>query len=900
LPRGTVTFLFTDIERSTISVAALGDERYADHQQTHRALLRSVFAQHGGVEVGTEGDAFFVVFERAADAVSAALDAQRAIEAQEWTSNVRLRIRAGLHTGEAVVRDGDYVGLDVHKAKRICDAGHGGQVLLSQTTKDLADERFLPQTVNVTDLGLHRLKDLDDRQRLFQIDSADLQHDFPPLRSLGKAQRNLPVQLTSFVGRERELAEIAAMLGTNRLVTLTGVGGCGKTRLAIKAASREADGDTDGVYFCDLTQISDDDELGPVVARSLGLERPESDIGSLAAREIIGNALSRQTALVVLDNCEHVIGAVAELAEDLLTTCPDLRLLATSREALEVPGEHTWSVPSLSNDEDAVQLFVERAASVRSDFTLSDDVNDIRSICERLDGIPLAIELAAAQIAHLAPRQIAERVDERFMKLTGGRRRVQRQQTLQAAMDWSWDLLTESDRTLLRRLAVFQNGCTLEAAESVCGDGIDVVEGLRSLVTKSLLIARDDRQGVRYRYLETVRLYAEDKLSASGESDGLRDRHARYYVSWLEAFPNHGRDTFYLHPTLSGLGQDAENIRAAIRWAEARGDWAIVVRLLTSSLILWQHHDQARTRSEDVARRALAADIDDVLRGRLLACMANYEASNGLAPAGAHGREAIELLGAEPSPWLAIAYSASAFARQAALLTENAEAAINAADRCLEVCRSLGPLWEPTGHGCRANVLIVLERDAEAAAAYIECFRPLLSDPQFPVHTGATFGLGFTRHLMGDRWPDEYERIYQAARDRTISIGEVVPSDALDHGAAGDYVVAHAAITEWLEHVRGTAPDDALRLAAIYAGVVACMAGRWARASRLFGVGTAGGIVLSNAVYAVYRRWLPVVREHLSADRGRALRDEGRSMPLEDALSYAQAWIEPAPPDEID
>ena len=879
LPSGTVTFLFTDVERSTETVEELGDARYADVQEAHRKLLRDAFAAHDGVEVSTEGDAFFVAFARAGDAVAAAIAGQRALAGQP------LAVRMGLHTGEALVRDDDYVGHDVHKAKRVSDAGHGGQILLSHSTAEL-----VRGSIELRDLGAHRLKDLGEPQHLFQVKAEGLKEAFPPLRTLDAAQHNLPVQLTSFVGRERELEEIRQLLAKYRLLTLTGVGGCGKTRLAIHAAVTEVESSPDGVFFCDLSRLADEDALVPAIARALGLELTSERALSQQPDDAVRNFLSRRNAFLVLDNCEHLIGSVAEFVEDLLTSCPQLRILATSREALDVAGEHTWPIPSLEFTGEAVQLFVERAEAVRGGFALTEaNRADVEKICERLDGIPLAIELAAAQSGHLGPRQIAERLDQRFMILTGGRRRVQRQQTLQAAMDWSWDLLDERDQTLLRRLAVFQGGCTLDAAEAVCGDGLDVVSGLRSLVSKSLVNVQQTEGEVRYRLLETVRLYAEDKQAESGESEDVRTKHRDHYLAWLESIP--------LERTLFGdvfegseLLPEEDNIRAALRWSEARGEYHEMARILAASRRLWiYHHAEAPRWFES----ALAHDHPAVLRARLLL------ASVAGVPIGGVQRNldaydaAVPLLRDSPDPWLVAGMGGQAITMALwALLTSDApllERAAAIADEAVGVAAKIGPFWESTAHTARGSILLMRLRHEEAAEAFASCCRLALAEGLHVTYVTLD-GVRAVRHILGERWSEDYESLFRSVRQRghprVDKLSPLNVSVVVERETEGNAEAADAYLRHLLEFTRDRAPANYFSMPFAWAGAIAGMRGDFERAARLLSAAMKWGWIASSGAWAVQRHWVPRVREALGAERARQLRDEGRAMSVDEAIDY--------------
>jgi predicted ATPase/class 3 adenylate cyclase len=886
LVTGTVTFLFTDIERSTENVARLGNERYAELLAIHRRLLRGAFAAHDGIEVGTDGDAFFIAFAKAVDAVAAAVAGQRALESYAWPGEERLRVRIGLHTGEPLVSEDDYVGHDVHLAKRVSDAGHGGQIILSQTTRDLV-AGHVPDGVTITDLGLHRLKDLGDPQRVYQLVAADLQRDFPHLRSLDVAEHNLPVQLTSFVGRQDELRAVEDMLANCRLVTLTGVGGSGKTRLAIHAAAAEVDRSPDGVFFCDLSRISDEEALAPTIAGSLAIDM-SSDGGSVSAVEAVRGLLRPRNALLILDNCEHLVDAVAALVEDLLKACPGLRILATSREALEVDGERSWSVPSLDITGDGAQLFAERAAAVRGGFTLTEASEpQVHAICERLDGMPLAIELAAAQMSHLGAGQIAERLDERFLLITGGRRRVQRQQTLHATLDWSWDLLDDQDRVLLPRLAVFQGGFALEAAEAVCGGGLDAVAGLRSLVAKSLVVADARGDSVRYRLLEAVRLYAEDKLGDAAEVEDVRTRHRDHYLAWVEAmFDKFGP----FHPYLGTLYEaEQDNLRAALRWSEADGRPDLVAELLLMSNACWLYHWVEGIRRIEAA---LTTRVEPTVRGRLLSALSSLEIMRGDGDSAlAHAGEALRLLGDEASAWSFTALQTTslqlgidAVAKQNPTREDDAVAF---ARRTAQVGQALQPGWAVSTHLALGHVMMMLLRHAEAAEAYATCIRETPPD-RFTTWQPAE-GLWVARHICPDAWTESLAAALREGTERCVRLSGYKSTHlALDAALRGDVDQAREILlSNFYERNRRFSPPLVMRQPIIATGLVAAALEDWEAAAKLLAAGFAPGIILSASGYALYRHWLPLVRAQVDPQRARQLRDEGRAMSLDEALAYA-------------
>ena len=602
LPSGTVTLLFTDIEGSTRLLQRLG-WGYATVIADHHRLLRDAFAAAGGFELDSAGDGLHVAFPSARAAIVATVAAQRALAAHRWPEDVRLAVRMGLHTGEPLRHEGGYVGLDVHRAARICAAGHGGQILLSQTTRDLV-AGDLPSDVGLVDLGEHQLRDLAAAQRLFQVVADGLPREFPPLRTIDRRPNNLPRQLTSFVGRERELGEAKRILGTTALLTLTGAGGVGKTRLAIELASEVLGEYRDGAWIVELGSTADPAVIGNVLSATLAVaEQPgRSQIDAVA------DHLRSRQLLLILDDCEHVLAAVADAADAILRAAPGVRIVATSQEPLGIVGEALYPVPSLTAPApgrpaggdvvaqfDACRLFVERCMAAQPAFRVTDEnVATIVRICRRLDGIPLALELAAARVRVLPVEQIATRLDDRFQLLTGGNRNaLPRHQTLRAAMEWSYDLLTEPERAVLRRLAVFAGGASLEAAEAVCAD--DPVEAgavldlLTRLVDRSLVVAEPSAVESRFTLLETVREYALERLIAEGEPDAARRRHRDWFLGLVEQ----ARPAFFQGPEpgewLVRLDREHDNLRAALGWSEGTdGEAATGLRLATDLWRFWE------------------------------------------------------------------------------------------------------------------------------------------------------------------------------------------------------------------------------------------------------------------------------------------------------------------------
>src|SRR5215218_534671 len=569
LPTGTVTFLFTDIEGSTGLLQALGD-RYPAVLDEHAAILRKAVAEAGGIEVSTHGDAFFVVFTSPAAGVRAAVAAQRALADHDWAPGPPVRVRMGLHTGEGTRGGDDYAGLDVHRAARIADAAHGGQVIVSDTTRALV-EQALPDGAALRDLGPHRLRGLAEPERLHQLAADGLPDEFPPPRTLDARPGNLPVQLSSFVGRESEIAEVERLLDQTRLLTLTGPGGSGKSRLALAVAADLLLRFRDGAWFVDLAPVTDPALVLSAVANALGV--PEA-----ADRPILDGVkehLRDRELLCVIDNFEQVAEA-GPVLEELLTAAPGLRTVVTSRVVLSLRGEQEYPVPPLGGDA-AVRLFCERAVAVDPHFAVTEEnAPVVAQIAARLDGLPLAIELAATRIKVLAPDQLLARLGRRLSLLTSGPRSLpERQRTLRATIAWSHDLLEPDERRLFARLSVFTGGWTFEAAEAVCdpeGLGLDALDGLTSLVDKSL-VRMTEPPGLRSRFsmLETIREFGQEQLEADGDVELLLRRHAEYFLRLAVEVEPHltGEDQ---GEWLDGCDQEHANIRAALRWAIDAGE----------------------------------------------------------------------------------------------------------------------------------------------------------------------------------------------------------------------------------------------------------------------------------------------------------------------------------------
>jgi predicted ATPase/class 3 adenylate cyclase/DNA-binding CsgD family transcriptional regulator len=582
LPTGMATLLLADVEGSTRLWETQPDEMTAALARFEHTVSELVAACGGvrPVEQG-EGDSFVAAFARASDAVACALELQRAPLAP-------IRLRIGVHTGEVQLRDeGNYAGPTINRTARLRDLAHGGQTVLSGITSDVVVDR-LPADAWLTDLGTHQLRDLPRPERVVQVCHPDLRNDFPPLRTpKSVGVHNLPLQLTSFVGRGAQMTDVGKLLADNRLVTLTGAGGAGKTRLAVEITARIAPEFRDGVWYVDLAPVTHPGVVTVAVARALGLP----DQPGRSTMDTLLRFVRDRQMLVVVDNCEHLLDASAELVVALLGAAPGLTVLATSREPIGVAGEVSWRVPSLSLADDAIELFIDRARRARPDFAVDDDnAPAVGEICRRLDGMPLAIELAAARVRALSLAEILDGLHDRFRLLTGGSRTaVRRQQTLRASVDWSHALLTEPERVSFRRLAVFMGGFDLDAAQAVAGSGgverFQVLDQLTLLVDKSLLAADESGSRTRYRLLETVRQYALEKLGESGEADAVRSRHRDYYTA-LAALLDSPAGTDY-ERRLEQAETEIDNLRAAFGWSLETGDIGRALELASSLLPLW-------------------------------------------------------------------------------------------------------------------------------------------------------------------------------------------------------------------------------------------------------------------------------------------------------------------------
>lgn len=657
LPAGTVTFVLTDVERS--SRLWERDRNAASAALVRRQeIIRDCTLRHSGalpLEQG-EGDSSVSVFARASDAAACALDMQRVLAAETRPAGLEIRVRVGVHTGEAELRsDGTYRGAALNRCARLRDVGSGGQILVSHATYEVLIDR-LEEGVHLRDLGIHRLRDLARAEHVWQLGHRDLIDEFPPLRSLDVSANNLPVQLTSFVGRESEMGTVRGLLDEHRLVTLIGAGGCGKTRLALQVAAARLDDHPDGAWWVDLAPLSDPSLVPAALAGVLGVR--ESPVEPLA--ETVAAFLTNRRTLVVLDNCEHLIEACAALAARLVQACHAVTVLATSREPLRVEGETTWTVPSLSLPEErttaslarceSARLFADRARSSQPMFAITeDDAPAVAEICARLDGIPLAIELAAARTRVLSVDEIAAGLANRFHLLTGGARSaLPRQRTLEASVAWSHGMLDDAERVAFRRLAVFAGSFTLEAAEDVCaGDGIaaqEVLDLLTGLVDRSLVQVVDSTgPRRRYRLLETIRDYARHRLVEAGEVEAARDRHLDHYVSFAERAGS-GMEGAALVEWLARVDVELDNLRAALDWSPRSADPARGPRLVGLLTLYWFARSELAMGRERLEATVVDSPGDGIERAHAFGalCTVAYQ-SGDMAKARRFGDEAVAI-----------------------------------------------------------------------------------------------------------------------------------------------------------------------------------------------------------------------------------------------------------------
>jgi predicted ATPase/class 3 adenylate cyclase len=933
LPDGTVTFLFTDLEGSTRLLAA-HPAAYRDAVARHHDLLRQTVEAHGGAVFETVGDAVYAAFARPTDAVAAALAGQRALLAADWgeLGAGALKARMGLHTGEVERRGAHYFGTPLYRCARFMATAHGGQTVLSGATAELV-RGALPAGAALRDLGAHRLKDLREPERVFQLAHPALLAGFPPLRTLDALPQNLPAQVTSFVGREGELAEAARLLAGTRLLTLTGTGGTGKTRLALQLGAALLGVYPDGVWFVDLAPLAD---AALVPATALAALGTAALPGQPAEARLLEH-LRPWRALLLLDNCEHVLAAAARLADAVVRHCPGVRVLATSRELLGLAGETAWRVPSLAlpppdevldaaalEQAEAVRLFVDRARAVQPAFALTAaNAPAVAEVCRRLDGIPLALELAAARVRVLTPAQLAARLGDSFRLLTGGgRTALRRQQTLRATVDWSHDLLAEPERALFRRLAVFPGGAAggfpLEAAEAVGADGAgapveagEVLDLLTGLVDKSLVLAEAREEAQRYRLLETLRQYAEERLLQAGEAAAVRDRHAAWCVDLGRAAAAAvavGASPFS-NPARQRLRDELENARAALTWCAADPAAAPAGLELLADAGQGGVGETASESRRWLERFLGLAPARTAARARCLLLLDHFlrweHEFPRAAGAAREAREIFEALGDADGAARAasceglVAANLGDYDRGGALITAALARARERGDwRLVEQCaRELG-------------MVAVARRDLPTARAHIEESRTLAERHEVgPLAALALLRLASIDRLEGD-YPRARARLEGLRRSDALigGPGGVAGSQdllALELGslarAEGRHDEARAHLHGALRRLRRRGEGTLLRSAACLAGLLEVARGAPARGVTLLAACARGegplGTVHMPEVRAEAPGFLERARQALGEAGYAAAWAQGQALTLEQAVACAldEAPDAPAP-----
>jgi predicted ATPase/class 3 adenylate cyclase len=922
LPTGTLTFLFTDVEGST-RLWEQHPRAMRSVMARHDALLTTVFEQHDGVVVRPrgEGDSLFVVFIRATDAVAAALAGQRALAADDWGPISPLLVRMGLHTGEADIREGDYYGSSVNRCARIRAAGHGGQILLSAITAQLV-RSSLPDRVGLRDLGRHRLKDLAEPEHLHQLTASDLADAFPPLKTLDSRARNLPLQLTSFIGREHEIADLVALLGTERLVTLTGPGGSGKTRLALQVAARVLDHFPDGVWFVDLTGVRDPAGVVPAIAQVLTVRESEgrSLTDSLVA------ALRGKRFLLLLDNFEQVV-ETAPTVHDLLVALPSLTLLVTSRLLLRLDGEKEFPVAPLPlpmaaahtplanlAQNPAVQLFVDRARALQPTFALTADTAEaITAICRRLDGLPLALELAATRVKLLPPVALLARLDRSLPLLTGGSRAApERQRTLRATIAWSHDLLRPEEQALFRRLAVFVGGWTLAAAEAVCAfDGAgDVLEGLATLVDHSLVHVWPGADGEpRLTLLETVREFALEQLQASADAEGVRRRHAVHFADLgraLLARPA-GMLSAAAPRLLTTARQEQANVRTALAWALAQQESDTALWLFVAFAFVV--HQQAQPNAFPTLDAVLALPSHGVpLLSRLVALI---------------GGMLCALFQRDPAGFARYQSKALAQARELGDAYYLAMTTSAAAQEALFMPPAAAEDWTAIvafGAESVAHARTTRDPGLLSHVLTVHSLLLLLAGEDAGVRPAAEEGLAFAEEVGNDLSAAmafaALGQLDERAGDLTRAVAELAEvqrrwtaAQSLNNAALaglnrgrsllllGDRAAARAALGEALQHNRQQGQTAAVAWCMAALGVVACNDGAFALAARLFGAATAIQPSFAGTIYTRPQFTTPLA--DAEAEARAALGDEryaeqvaaGRALGAEQAVVFALAAL---------
>jgi predicted ATPase/class 3 adenylate cyclase len=917
LPSGTVTFLFTDIEGST-GLWEQHPEQARTAMTRHDEIVNDVVGRYDGILVRPrgEGDSRFVVFRRATNAVAGAAALQEALHAEQWPAQAPLRVRMALHTGEADLRDGDYYGTAVNRCARLRSAAHGGQTLLSGVTYDLVRDE-LPAGVELRDLGEHNLKDLQRPEHIYQLNIANVPSDFPALKTLNSLPNNLPSQRSLLVGRDKELAVIRTLLlkGEVGLLTLTGPGGIGKTRLSLQVAADLIEQFEDGVFFVPLDTVNDSHLVASIIAQTFGVREGEGR----PLIESLKDYFASKRMLLVLDNFEQALAAAPVVAE-IVSASPNIKVLVTSRSRLHIAGEHEFMVPPLSLPEPgqppdlasltqfgAVRLFIERAVAIKPDFEVTNEnAAAVAEICARLDGLPLAIELAASRVKILPPKAMLGRLQNRLKLLTSGERDLpSRQQTLRGAIDWSYNLLSEEEQMLFRRLSIFTGGCSLNALESLCRQGlnIDALDGLESLVDKSLLQQEEQDNGEpRFRMLETIREYAMERLGESGEEEEVAREHASIYVALAEDAEPRLHQPEQLE-CFKLLETEHDNLRGALSWSLKGGDVETALRLCTSLWHFWWvrgHLTEGRKWLEATLELAAAkgnksSEHVKALYALALICRSLRDGASMIRYANESAALALEI-----NDRVGLAWALSVQAVGLGVLMQGAAVeARSKAEEALKMLRegSYGG-WDLANALMRYAVILTGQDELTLGRATMEEALALFRQ------IGDRWGTSQALNTMGDmaRMRGDYDQantLYTESLHlyRKLGVKRDVPASLHNLGlvalATGDTLKAKGFFKEslTLHQELGNKHGTAQCLVGL-AGVAAAMQ-QPVRAARLLGVSTGLREVLGDtrrpAERATYDRYAAEARTQLDEENWRAALDEGQAMSLEEAVEYALA-----------
>ncbi len=927
-PSGTVTFLLTDLEGST-RLWEHDPDAMKFAMARHDELLEEAIAANNGFVFARMGDGMAATFATAGDAVSAAAVIQQRLADESWGTASPLRARIGLHTDEGVVVNNNYASQPVNRCSRLMTAAHGGQIVVSGATEALVRDE-LPKETRLIDLGEHRLRDLGGPTRVFQLTRDGQREDFPPLRSLDAFPGNLPAQVSSFVGRQAEVARVTAALANSRVVTVTGVGGVGKTRLAIQVAAELLPRYREGAWLVELASVRDPENVVDVVAEAFHLT-PRS---GQSLEDSLIEQLAHKQLLVVLDNCEHVLGSVARLVTHIERKCPNVAILATSREGMAIDGEQVIALPPLEAGQpgedlerlvhtDAVSLFVERARQGKADFELTEsNAGAVVEICQRLDGVPLAIELAAARVIALSPVELLRRLDRRFHVLAGGRRgAVTRHATLRAAIDWSYELLSPAEQQLHARMAVFSGGCTLEAIEEICsGDAVEpeaVVDIVTGIVARSLVIAEDTRAGTRYRLLETIRQYAEERLADAGETDALVLRHGAFYAA-LCADAN---ENFYGPDQLVWARQvniERDNIRVALGNAIDSGNAALAVELVANQ----PHQERAEGPTGEVvsipALQVVAMPgAAQQPKYPLLLLVAAYAAQHtgDWGSVNKFCRQALdtELIGAAAKYGRRIEIDVGCLQAQASLSSGDYADALSEYTRAAELASADG--YFGLGAICRAYAVSCAVLGGAGAEQTVELAEEAVSlARRSGMPSALVLSLNSLALALVERDPPRSRALLRESVQLGSTPGEEVSSGLLTAsmvaGRLRDWELTVALsirtmyLWRWSGALMQTAPclslcaravaEDRPEVAAILRGAAyAAFSAAGAAAARTRSSSDAPNDSEVNFILEALRETGEIVAAALGAERGRELRIAGAAMSMDEAVAYALANVEP-------